>query len=228
MIRTAESVLFTCWPAGARGAVGVDLDVVRLDLDLDGVLHERRHLHARERGVAARLRVVGRDAHEPVHALLGAEQPVGVLAARDEGGGLDAGLVALGGLLQLHLHAAPLRPAHLHPQQHLGPVLRVGAAGAGVHGHDRVAGVVLAREEPRLLELREPRLDRGALLRELGVHRVVLLGHLLERLEVVDVGLERAERLEPPPGRRVLGGHRGGSLLVVPEAGRPHVALELG
>ena len=61
----------------------------------------------------------------------------------------------------------------------------------------RVARVVLAREQPRLLELGEPRLDRRALLLELGRDRLVLLGQLLERLEVVDVGLERAERLEP-------------------------------
>ena len=58
--------------------------------------------------------------------------------------------------------------------------------------------------------------------------RVVLLGQLLERLEVVDVGLERAERLEPPRHRRVLADTDAALLLVVPEAGRLHRALELG
>ena len=57
---------------------------------------------------------------------------------------------------------------------------------------------------------------------------VVLLGQLLERLEVADVGLERAEGLEPPSDGRVLGRHRRRVLLVVPEAGRLHLALELG
>ena len=56
---------------------------------------------------------------------------------------------------------------------------------------------------------------------------VVLLGQLLERLEVADVRLERAERLEPPSDGGVLGGHGGRVLLVVPEAGRLHLALEL-
>jgi len=163
-----------------------------------------------------------------VHALLGAEEAVGVLAAGDEGRGLDPGLLPLRGLLDLDLHPAPLGPAHLHPQEHLGPVLRVGPARAGVHGHERVARVVLAREEPRLLELRQSRLDRGALALELGGDRVVLLGELLERLEVLDVGLERAERLEPAPRGGVLGGHGRRALLVVPEAGGLHRPLELG
>jgi hypothetical protein len=178
--------------------------------------------------VAARLRVVRRDPHQPVHALLGAEQPVGVLAAGDEGRRLDSGLLPLRGLLQLHLHPAPLRPAHLHAQQHLGPVLRIGATGAGVDRDDGVAGVVLAREQPGLLQLGQARLDRRALLRELSRDRVVLLGQLLERLQVADVRLERAERVEPPRDGRVLGRHGRGVRLVVPEAGRLHLALELG
>ena len=46
----------------------------------------------------------------------------------------------------LPLEASPLRPAEIHAQQHLRPVLRLGAAGAGVNGHDRILGVVLAAE----------------------------------------------------------------------------------
>ena len=43
------------------------------------------------------------------------------------------------------VEAALLGPAHLHPQDHLRPVLGVGAAGAGVDRHERVARVVGAR-----------------------------------------------------------------------------------
>ncbi len=41
-----------------------------------------------------------------------------------------------------HLEALALRPADVHPQQHLGPVLRFGAAGAGMDGQHGVAAVV--------------------------------------------------------------------------------------
>ena len=61
------------------------------------------------------------------------------------------------GLQQLDLEAAALGPAHHHPQDHLGPVLGVGAARAGVDGHERVAGVVLARRTGA-----PPRARRGA------------------------------------------------------------------
>ncbi len=37
-------------------------------------------------------------------------------------------------------------PAQVHAQQHLGPVLRLGAARAGMDRHDRVLAIVLAAE----------------------------------------------------------------------------------
>ena len=58
---------------------------------------------------------------------------------------LMPGLLPRAGLEQLDLEAAPLGPAHQHAQDHLGPVLGVGAARAGVDGHEGVAGVVAAR-----------------------------------------------------------------------------------
>ena len=117
--------------AGAGGAVGVDLEVALVDLDVDGLLDERRHLDLRERGVAAGRGVERRDAHEPVHALLGREEAVGVVAAHDERGRLEPRLLPGRRLEHLDLEAAPLGPAHLLAQQHLGPVLGVGAARAG-------------------------------------------------------------------------------------------------
>ena len=92
-----------------------------------------------------------------MHALLGAEEPVGVLARGAERRRLDAGLLPRAGLEQLDLEAAPLGPAHQHAQHHLGPVLGVGAAGAGVDGHERVA----ARRSGRRTGA-APRARRGA------------------------------------------------------------------
>ena len=46
----------------------------------------------------------------------------------------------------LALEAAALGPAEIHAQEHLGPVLRLGAAGAGMDGDDGVLAVVLAAE----------------------------------------------------------------------------------
>ena len=121
-------------------------------------------------------------------AALGREQPVRVLALGDEGRRLDPRLLARRRLLHLDLEAATLGPAQVHAQQHLGPVLRVGAAGAGADRDDGVAGVVLAAEQPRLLELGEPALDRVELALELGRDPRVLDRELGELLEVVELG----------------------------------------
>ena len=48
---------------------------------------------------------------------------------------------------QLHLVAVLLGPAHIHAHQHLGPVLRLGAAGAGVDLDVGVVGVGLAGQQ---------------------------------------------------------------------------------
>ena len=48
---------------------------------------------------------------------------------------------------RLRLETVLLRPSEIHPHQHLRPVLRFGAAGAGMNIHDRVQPIVLAREK---------------------------------------------------------------------------------
>ena len=52
----------------AAGAIGVDAQVFKLEIDMDGLVNFRRHIHRRERSVAALGRVERRDAHKPMHA----------------------------------------------------------------------------------------------------------------------------------------------------------------
>ena len=157
--------------ARPRSAIGVDLQVVLVDLDLAGVLHDGCHLDAREARLPAMGGVEWREADQPVHAPLGAEQAVCVLAPRAEGGRLDASFLARAHLEQLHVEVAPFSPAHLHAQHHLGPVLGIGPAGAGVHAHERIARVIGPGEQALLLQRREPRLDRADLLVYLRLQR---------------------------------------------------------
>src|SRR5512134_3248021 len=93
-------------------------------------------------------------------------------------------------------------------------------------GDNGVPGVEAAGEEPLLLELREPRLDRGELIVQLAGHLLVVGSELGELLEVADVGLEPAEAVEPSPHARVPRGGLRRRSLVVPEAGPAHLGLE--
>ena len=74
----------------------------------------------------------------------------------------DAGLFAVLPFEQFDRVAVLLRPLRVHPQQHLGPIVGVGAAVAGVDRHDRAGRVVPAVEQRFELELFETLL-RGAL-----------------------------------------------------------------
>ena len=114
-----------------------------------------------ERGVAAGRLVERRDPHQPMHAGLGRHQAEGVLAGQRERHALQPRLFAGLVVEDLALEAAALGPLQVHAQQHLGPVLRLDPAGAGMDGDDGVGGVVLAAQHL---------LDLGGL--DLGFERV--------------------------------------------------------
>ncbi len=132
-------------------------------------------------------------------------------------------------LVDLDVEALALGPAQVHPQEHLGPVLRLGPAGAGMQRGDRVVVVVLAAEQRRELELLHIALELSDGAGELGRH--LAIGLILEEL------VHRSRVLEPADQRVVafdLGpqaGERRGQLLaaggVVPERRIRRIALEL-
>ena len=131
--------------AGAARSERVDAQVLVLDLDVDVVGELGPDVERRERRVAPRGLIERRDAHQPMHAGLGEEQAVRVVAGDGERRALDAGLVAGLQVDDLALEAAALGPAQVHAQQHLGPVLRLGAARARMDRDDRVLAIELAR-----------------------------------------------------------------------------------
>jgi hypothetical protein len=212
--------------ARAARPVGVDLQVVVVDLDRVDRIDDRRYLDPGEAGLTPVRRIERRQAHEAVNTLLARVQPVGVLSLDQEGGRLDPGLLPRRDLEQLHIEPALLRPPHLHPQDHLGPVLRIGAAGAGVDRDERIPGVISAGEQPLLLEFAETLLDGGDLLLQLLRDVRVLFRQLGKRLEVLDVALELVVHREPLVRPSVLGSYLRRPLLVVPEAGLSHLVLE--
>lgn len=141
--------------ARAGGAVGIDAQVGRVDLDLDVVVDFRRYEHRGERGVATVAGVERTLAHQAVHADLGAQPAEGVLALDVHGGALDAGDLALGQLDDSGVEAVLVGPAQVHAQQHVGPVLGLGAAGAGLDVQVGVVRVHLAAEHAAELQLLE-------------------------------------------------------------------------
>jgi hypothetical protein len=123
-----------------------------------------------------------------------------------------------------------LGPAEVHPEEHLGPVGGLGAAGPGADREDRAALVVLAREQEGGPLAPEVRLEGGDLAVELGGQLDVagFLDELEGRQEIIDAALEAAPQLDLRAQAVGLAEDLLGGPLVVPEAGLAGQRLELG
>ena len=180
-------------------------------------------------GLPAGVRVERRDAHQPVHARLRPQPAVGPLALDADGRALDARLVARLPVQQLDLVALALRPAAVHPQQHLRPVLGVGPARARVDADQRPVAIVGPGQHARELHLadrllaggeRRGRLDGGGLVLRL-VGEIDQDLRVLGDLELGLVPLDR--RLQP----RLLAQDGLGLVGDVPEVGGARLPVEL-
>ena len=202
--RTAESVLLTCWPPAP------DERYVSMRRSFSSI-STSSETSSRNGVTSTEAKLVWRRCCESNGDMRTrrctprsvASKPVGEAAVHDERRRQQPGLLSLRRLVELDGEAAALRPALVHAQHHLGPVLRVGAAGAGVDFGHRVELVVLAREQRLQLERVEARAERVDRLDELDVEGGVTgagrgrLGRQLEEgVGVVERGPEAVELLE--------------------------------
>ena len=206
--------------AGALGPVGVDPDLVPVELDLDVVLGLRQDLDERERRLPPVLRIERADAHEAMDAAFGTEPAVGAPAVDLDGHALEPGLLAFLLVDDLGLEAMALGPAQVHAQEHLRPVGGLGPAGAGADREDRRPFVVLAREEEGRPFAAEILLERGGIPFELGLE--LGIGGFVEQferdLEVARAGQQVLPRIELGAEAVGLAKDLLGAALVVPEA----------
>ena len=215
--------------AGAAGPVDLHLDVLVPDLHLVVILDLGHDLHGGEGGLPPGVGVKGRDPHQPVDAVLALQEAVGVVPLDGNGCGLDARLVSVLIVQDLVGEVVALRPAGVHAVEHLGPVLGLGAAGAGVKGQNGAVAVVLPGEQrghPGFLHLFLQRLEAGLqLVQQLRVVR--LLAHLAQGRQVLPLGhqLVLAGDLVLQLLEALL--HLLGPLQIVPEAVLGGLVLQL-
>src|SRR6185437_3741946 len=123
-----------------------------VDVDLDVVVDLRRNEHGGERGMAPVAGIERRLAHEAVDAGLGPQPPVRVVPLEFDRGALHAGHLTGIGVDHFTTKAMRGAPAQIHAQEHLRPVLRLGAAGTGLDIEKRAMRVHLAAKHPFELE----------------------------------------------------------------------------
>ena len=121
-----------------------------------------------------------------MNAVLRAQHAVGIVTLHEDGSRLQAGFVAVQIVQNLHVEAVARRKARVHAVQHLGPVLRFGAARACVERQDGVVGVVLAGHQRHQTDLFRLFLQLVDALLGLGgeLFIVGLFAHLHQRLRV--------------------------------------------
>src|ERR1044072_4627960 len=88
-----------------------------------------------------------RDAHEAVNAGFGSQQAIRVFTFDSACNALQSRFLAWLILEHFGFEAALLGPLEIHAQQHLGPVLRLGASRARMNRANSVAAIVVAGEQ---------------------------------------------------------------------------------
>jgi len=118
-----------------------------------------------------------------------------------DSGGLDAGLFTLRLFQIFDLEAVLFGPARVHAQQHRGPVLALGTAGAGVNLEIGIEAIGLASQQRFQFAARDflfQRLQRGL---GLGDHTFIVLG--FAEFDHADIVLKLALDLADA-GKRIL------------------------
>ena len=154
-------------PAGARGPVHVDLQVVRVDIDIE-LLRLGQHTHGRCGGVNTPLALGDGHALHAVRATLELEVGPRIVALQHERDLVDPPEVRQVGAEHLHGPSLARGIGLIHVEQVAGEQVRLLATLGATHFHDQVLAVVrVARQQEQFqlgLERLEIRLGRGQFL----------------------------------------------------------------
>ena len=226
--RMALEVLLTCWPPAPLARNTSSRMSSSLELDFDRVVDFGRDVDRGEAGLPLAFGVEGADPHQAVHAGLALQVAVGHRPANGQRRALDAGHVVVLAVENLDLVVVLLGPVDVHPQQHFGPVVGVGAAVAGVDGEDGALGVVGPVEQALELELGDQRFESFESRRRSSAASDSSSSPSRPARRDRRPGDRFVERLEERAQRLQLGDRGLGLLLVVPEAGLRHLFFDGG
>ena len=204
--------------AGTGRAVSVDPQVLVLDIDLDVLVDLGRDEHRRERRLAAAAGIERRYSHEPVHAGLGREQPVSVIALDAKRRGFDPRLASRLLVEDLDLKALssppsadtsaaasgrnPARPSRPHR-----PGSKQIALFASVSPESRLCDLGLGRSSSKPCD------QRLKFFCRIGV----LCGKFKQHLSIRHAGLKTLLPVQGPFDPASLSAHLLGPFLVVPK-----------
>ena len=169
-----------------------------------------------------------------MHATFGLEITVSVFAAHQQRDRFDPDFFAGLNIDNLRFKSAALDPALIHAQEHVGPIARFGAAGAGMNGEKGVIAIALAGKKLAQLEFLELVQETIVLGGDfaLGLRAVsvvfFLSRELMKRIEIFDLALEFPERIDQRSQTRDFIDIGLRALAIVPKIWRRHPRFERG
>ena len=165
-----------------------------------------------------------------MHAVFGLEPAISIAALDLDRGRFDAGFFALRFFDEVDLEAAVLGPARLHTQQHSGPVLALGAAGAGMDFKIGIVVVSLAGKQRLKLAARNFPFELAQARFRFGDDALILLrlAELDQRNLIVEFLRNAGERGEIVVKRGTLLHHAASALRIVPQIWIFRLPVQLG
>ena len=208
----------------------IDLHVVWADLDFASRIHFGEHLDLCETGLPRAGGVERRLPHEAVDAAFALQVAESIRPVDFDGGAFDPGLFALSDIEHVCRKTAALGPAQVHAKEHLRPVLRVCATGAGVDGEDRVAAVVRAGKLKLKLQVAKRLFDGGQVFVRARADAVVAFAHRHRKQfgNVTHLVFEATPGLDPRSQCGEFLHNRPRAFAIVPEGGFSGELFEFG
>ena len=134
--------------ACAGGTEHLHLIVLRTDFHILRIVFDvRNDFNGGEGGLTAGIGIKGRHTNQAVDTVLSLQEAISILAFNEDVGGFQSRLVAFLIVHDLIGKAVALRPAGIHPVEHLRPILRLGTAGTGVEAHKSIVLIVVTGEQ---------------------------------------------------------------------------------
>ena len=164
-----------------------------------------------------------------MHTGLRSEPAIGKVALYMDRRALDPGHIARRYLQHVDGELMFLGPAHIHPKQHLGPVLRLGSAGTGLNIDIGIVLIELAREHAAKFEFRNGLLGNLEIADDISEKLLVVLARseLEQFRRIVQRSFERRDRLDDIGQRCPLPAESLGALRIRPDGGIFQLALDL-
>ena len=222
----ALEVLLTCCPPGPLERIGLLLQVLVANFDLDVVGDFGRDVDRGETRLPLAFGVEGADPHEAVNAVLALEIAVGHRAADGDRGAVDAGHFVVLAVQQFGRVVVIAGPGRVHPQEHLGPVVGVGAAVAGVDRQQGRIVVQRAVQERLRLQVVEHLLQPLDLAGHFGGHAFVFRGHFDHRGQIIGGADGLFQRLDDVLQPLELADDLLGLLAIIPEIALAHLLFD--